>query len=79
MIYCSTTAFKKIRRQIVRPMQKNTNLEHVENEDRKGQVYSKILRVKVKNSRGQRVIFTINIYRTKSSFLINGPKVQKFI
>ena len=63
----------------MRPMQKNTNLEHVENEDRKGQVYSKILRVKVKNSRGQRVIITIDIYRTKSSFLINGPQVQKFI
>ena len=59
----------------MRPMQKNRNLEHVENEDRKGQVYSKILRVKVKISRGQRVIFTINIYRTKSSFLINGPQV----
>ena len=23
--------------------------------------------------------FTVNIYRTKSSFLINGPQVQKFI
>ena len=46
---------------------------------KKGQVYSKILSVKDKNSRGQRVIFTINIYRTKSSFLINGPQVQKFI
>ena len=30
-------------------------------------------------TRGQRVIFRINIYRTKSSFLINGPQVQKFI
>ena len=38
-----------------------------------------IFRVKDKNSRGQRVIFTINIYRTKSSFLTNGPQVQKFI
>ena len=42
-IYCSTTAFEKIRRQIVRSIQENTNLEHIENEDQKGQVYSEIL------------------------------------
>ena len=78
-IYCSTTAFEKIRRQIVRSIQENANLEHIENEDQKGQVYSEILRVKDKTSRGQWVIFTINIYRTKSSFLINEPQVQKFI
>ena len=78
-ICCSTTAFEKIRRQIVRSIQENTNLEHIENEDQKGQVYGEILRVKDKNSRGQRLIFTINIYRTKNSFLINGPQLQKFI
>ena len=78
-IYCNTTAFEKIRRQIVRSIQDNTNLEHVENEDQKGQVYSEILSVKDKNSRGQWVMFTINIYRTQSSLLINGPKTQKFI
>ena len=78
-IYCSTTAFEKTRRQIVRPIQENTNQEHVENEGQKGQVHSEILRVKDKNSRGKRVIFTINTYRTKSSSLINGPQVQKFI
>ena len=78
-IYCSTTAFEKVRRHIFRSIQENTNLEHIENEDQKGQVYSEILRVKDKNSRGQWIIFTINIYRTKKSFLINGPQVQKFI
>ena len=78
-IYCSTTAFEVIRRQIVRSIQENTNLENIENEDQKGQVYSEILRVKDKNSRGQRGIFTINIDRIKSSFLINGSQVQKFI
>ena len=78
-ICCSTTAFEKIRRQIVRSIQQNTNLEHIENEDEKGQVYSEILRVTDKNSHGQHAIFTINIYRTKSSFLINGPQVHKFI
>ena len=37
-IYCSKTAFEKSRRQIVRSVQDNTNLEHLENEDQKGQV-----------------------------------------
>ena len=78
-IYCSTTAFEKIRRQIVRSIQENTNLEHIENEDQKGQVYSEILWVKDINSPWQRVIFTIYIYRTKSSFLINEPQTQNFI
>ena len=64
---------------MIRSVQENTNLEHIENEDQKGQVYSEILRVKDKTSRGQWVIFTINIYRTKSSFLINESQVQKLI
>ena len=42
-------------------------------------MYSEFLRVKEKNSQGQWTIFTINIYRTKRSFLINGPQVRKFI
>ena len=32
-IYCSTAAFEKIRRKVVRPIQGNTNPEHVKNED----------------------------------------------
>ena len=42
-------------------------------------MYSEILRVKDKSSREQQAIFTINIYRTKSSFLMNEPQLQKFI
>ena len=34
---------------MIRSVQENTNLEHIENEDQKGQVHSKILRVKDKN------------------------------
>ena len=80
-IYSSTTVFEKIRRKVVRPIQGNTNPEHVKNEDQKGQVNSETITrcPRDKNSRGQRVIFTINIYRTKSSFFINEPQVQKFI
>ena len=32
-----------------------------------------------KESRRSQVIHTVNIYRTKSSLLINGPQMQKFI
>ena len=32
-----------------------------------------------KESRRNEAIFTINVFRTKSSFLINGPQVQKFL
>ena len=45
-IYCSTTAFEKIRRQIVRSIQENTNLEHIENEDKKGKCIVKFLELK---------------------------------
>ena len=40
---------------MVRSIQENTNLEHVENEDQKWQVYGEILRVKDKSWRRQRV------------------------
>ena len=78
-ICCSTTAFGKIMRQIVRSIQENTNLGQVANKDQKGQVFSEVHRIKDKKSLGQQVIITVNIYRTKSSFLISGPQVQKFI
>ena len=68
-IYCSTTAFEKIRRQIVRSIQENTNLEHIENEDQKGQVYSEILWVKDKNSPWQGNIH--NIYLQNQKQLLN--------
>ena len=77
--YCNTTAFEKIRKLIVRSIQENTNLEHIASKDQKGQVHSEILTVKDKNSRGQQVIFTMNIYRTKRSFLINGLKIKKIV
>ena len=40
---------------------------------------SDIIKVTEEGIRGNRAIFTVNMYRTKSSFLINGSQVQKFI
>ena len=42
-------------------------------------IYSESIRVREKESRRNQVICTVNIYRTKSSLLINGPQMQKFI
>ena len=54
-------------------------MEHVGNEDQEGRIYSGTIRVREKESRKNQVIYTFNIYRTKSSLLINGPQMQKFI
>ena len=54
-------------------------MEHVGNEDQEGRIYSGSIRVREKESRKNQVIYTFNIYRTKSSLLINGPQMRKFI
>ena len=56
-IYCSTIAFEKIRGETDRSIQENTNLEHTENQDQKGQVYSEILK-----SKRQKVTWTADKY-----------------
>ena len=48
-------------------------------EDKKKKVVSDIIKVTDKEVRENRPIFTINIYRTTSNFLVNGTQVQKFI
>ena len=58
---------------------KSNKVEHLRNEDQEGRIYSESIRVKEKESRRNQVIYTVNIYRTKSSLLINGPQTQKFI
>ena len=52
---------------------KSNKVEHLRNEDQEGRIYSESIRVKEKESRRNQVIYTVNIYRTKSSLLINGP------
>ena len=46
---------------------------------KEGKVASDIIKVTDKRVRRNRPIITINIYRTTSSFLVNGTQVQKFI
>ena len=58
---------------------KINKIEYIRNEDQEGRIYSESIRVREKESRRNQVIYKVSIYRTKSSLLINGPQMQKFI
>ena len=78
-IFCSTTAFEGVKQIIENTVNKINKIEYIRNEDQQGRIYSESIRVREKESRRNQVICTVNIYRTKSSLLINGPQMQKFI
>ena len=77
-INCSTTAFETVRKLIGSQIDNSSTLEYLSNEDLKGNIYiySEVVKVKEKSNttrRNKRVLFTVNIYRTTNSLLINGP------
>ena len=78
-IICSAAMFEATRRMIEEIVTENESMSIIQCEDRKGKVVSNIIRVTDKEVRGNRPIFTINVYRTTTSFLVNGTQVQKFI
>ena len=78
-IFCSTTAFEGVKQIIENTVSKINKIEYIRNEDQEGRIYSESIRVREKESRRNQVIYAVNIYRTKSSLLINGPQMQKFI
>ena len=78
-IFCSTTSFEGAKETIENTVRKSNKVEHLRNEDQGGRMYSESIRVKEKKSRRNQVIYTVNIYRTKSTLLINGSQTQKFI
>ena len=78
-IFCCTTAFEGVKQIIENTVSKINKIEYINNEDHEGRIYSECIRVREKESRRNQVIYTVNIYRTKSSLLINGPQMQKFI
>ena len=78
-IFCSTTAFEGVKQIIENTVSKINKIEYIRKEDQEGRIYSESIRVREKESRRNQVIYTVNIYRTKSSLLINGPQMQKFI
>ena len=78
-IFCSTAAFDGMKQIIENTVSKINKIKCARNEDQEGRIYSESIRVREKESRRNQVIYTVNIYQTKSSLLINGPQMQKFI
>ena len=78
-IFCCTTAFEGVKQVIENTVSKINKIEYINNEDQDGRIYSECITVREKESKRNQVIYTVNIYRTKSSLLINGPQMQKFI
>ena len=76
-IFCSTTAFDGVKQIIENTVSKINKIEYIRNEDQEGRIYSESIRVREKESRRNQVIYTVNIYRTKSSLLRNGPSDAK--
>ena len=65
-------------KRLLKTVRKSKKVEHLRNEDQEGRIYSESIRVREKESRRNQVVYTVNIYRTKSRLLINGPQTQKF-
>ena len=78
-IFCRTTTFKGVKEIIKNTISKSKKVEHLRNEVQERRIHSESIRVKVKDSRKNEVIYTFNISRTESSSLINRPHTQKFI
>ena len=77
-IFCSTTAFEN-RKIIIETVASNYVLEMTENKDISDRVIIETIKTKERNARRALPIFVINIYRTTSTLLINGPQVQRFV
>ena len=78
-IFFSTTTFEGVKQIIENTVSKIIKIEYIRNEDQERRIYSESIRVRKKESSRNQVIYTVNIYRTKSNLLINGPQMQKFI
>ena len=78
-IFCSTTAFENIRKIIIETVASNYVLEMTENKDISERVIIETIKTKERNARRALPIFVINIYRTTSTLLINGPQLQRFV
>ena len=78
-VYCRAVAFERVRGIIEKILGTNYTINQAKTKDKTDKIVSEVLRVAQKESRRNEAIFTINIFRTKSSFLINGPHFQQFL
>ena len=74
-IFCGITAFESIRKIIIETVASNYVLEMTENKDILGKVVVETIKTEERNARGALQILVINIYRTTSTLIINGPQV----
>ena len=63
-IFCSIAAFEGVKEIIENTISKNNKVEHLRNKDQEEGIYSESIRVKEKESRRNKVIYTVNIYVT---------------
>ena len=67
-VYCSAVAFEGVRGILEKILETNYTINQTQTKDRTGKIVSEVIRVAQKESRRKNeAIFTINIYRTKSS------------
>ena len=78
-VYCSAVVFEGVRGILEKILETNYTINQTQTKDKTGKIVSAVMRVAQKESRRNEAIFTINVFRTKSSFLINGPQVEKFL
>ena len=78
-VYCIAVAFEGVRGILEKILETNYTINQTQTKDKTGNIVSEVIRVAQKESRGNEAIFTINVFRTKSSFLINGPQIEKFL
>ena len=72
-------AFEGVRGILEKILETNYAINQTQTKDKTGKIVIEVIRVTQKESRRNKAIFTIIIFRTKSSFLINGSQVQKFL
>ena len=78
-ISCSTTTFENIRKIIIETVASNYVLEKTKNRDIPWKGVIETIKTKESNARRVLPIFVMNICRTTSTLVINGPQVQRFM
>ena len=78
-VYCSTVAFEGVRGILEKILETNYTINQTQTKDRTGNIVSEVITAAQKESRKNEAVFTINIYRPKNNFLINGPQIQKVL
>ena len=78
-VYCSAVAFEGVRGILEKILETSYTINQTQTKDKTGKIVSEVIRVAQKELRRNKVIITINVFRTISSFLINRPHAQKFL